>query len=177
MSDVAHLLPKCPRCGYGLRMVRGYWWCDVCKASLAPQKPPSVREILKAAGDTLKRLFTPPPQRRPTFATSVPAVERGPTVARCPACGSLTPRDLPTCVHCGTRFRPPTEVTRPRAVPTIQPVRHDEMVYRYIVQNGGEISLSRASVDLGIGLPELQASIRRLEDSGKIMRDSSRNAG
>jgi len=51
------------------------------------------------------------------------------------------------------------------------------MVYRYIVENGGEISLSRASVDLGIGLPELQGSIRRLEDSGKIMRDSSRNAG
>jgi DNA-binding Lrp family transcriptional regulator len=48
---------------------------------------------------------------------------------------------------------------------------HDEIVYRYVVEKRGEISLSRASTDLHMTIPELQASIRRLEDSGKISRE------
>jgi predicted transcriptional regulator len=48
---------------------------------------------------------------------------------------------------------------------------HDEIVYRYVVEKRGEISLSRASTDLHMTISELQASIRRLEDSGKISRE------
>ena len=171
VSDVAHLLPRCPRCGYGLRMVRGYWWCDVCRVSLPSQKAPSVHEIFRAAGESLRRFFAPSPRRR--ARTGLPPTERVATLARCPSCGSLTPRDMPSCVHCGTRFGWPAEAPRPQIAPPIQPSQRDDLVYRYIVQNRGEISLSKASADLGIALLELQASIRRLEDSGKIMRDRS----
>jgi predicted transcriptional regulator len=48
---------------------------------------------------------------------------------------------------------------------------HDKIVYRYVVEKRGEISLSRASTDLHMTISELQASIRRLEDSGKISRE------
>jgi predicted transcriptional regulator len=48
---------------------------------------------------------------------------------------------------------------------------HDEIVYRYVVEKRGEISLSRASTDLHMTISELQASIHRLEDSGKISRE------
>jgi len=47
----------------------------------------------------------------------------------------------------------------------------DEIVYRYVVERKGEISLSRASSDLHMTISDIQASIRRLEDSGKISRE------
>jgi len=54
------------------------------------------------------------------------------------------------------------------------PPRREELVYQYIVERGGELSLSKASVELGMGLPELRDSIQALERSGKIMRDTGR---
>jgi len=70
-------------------------------------------------------------------------------------------------------FGPPTELSRLISVRARELPDRDETVYRYIVENRGEISLSKASVDLHITIPELQASIARLESSRKIMRDSS----
>ena len=179
MSDITHLLPRCPRCGYGLRMVRGYWWCDVCRAPLASQKGPSIRETFRRAGESLRRFLAPPPPRRSVL--SYPAriagtTERSPPLARCPTCGALTPRDALSCVHCGAAFGRPVDVAPPRPAPIPRVSQHDEAVYRYIVEKTGEISLSKASADLQIPIPELQASIRRLEDSGKISRDSTQRS-
>ena len=177
MSDVAHLLPRCPRCGYGLRLVRGYWWCDVCRIPLAPQRGPSVREAFRLAAESLRRFFAPASPRRATltYPRSVSTLERGPTLARCPSCGALTSREYSSCIHCGTIFGQTVEIPRPTVAATSQPAQHDDVVYRYIVENKGEISLSKASTDLRITIPELEASIRRLEDSKRIMRDGSRD--
>ena len=65
----------------------------------------------------------------------------------------------------------PAETPAPRIVPPSQPMQHDDIVYRYIVENKGEISLSKASADLRITISELEASIRRLENSERIVRE------
>ncbi len=176
LSDIARLLPRCPRCGYGLRMVKGYWWCDVCKAPLVGQKVPSLGETFRRASETFRRFFGSSQRRRPVLvypATLSGTTERGPSLARCSTCGALTPRDAVACVHCGAPFSRPAEVLPLRTPPPPAVSQHDEMVYRYIVENMGEISLSKASADLRMTVPELQASVRRLEDSGRLSRDSS----
>ena len=175
MSDIAHLLPRCPRCGFGLRMVRGIWWCDTCKVTFVPQGGPSLRDAFRAAGEKLRQLLAPSRRRATlTYPRSAYSVaDRGPALARCPACGSLTPRDVPSCVHCGTLFGRPPEIP-PTQRPVPSPPRREELVYQYIVERGGELSLSKASVELGMGLPELRDSIQALERSGKIMRDTGR---
>jgi uncharacterized C2H2 Zn-finger protein len=179
LSDVAHLLPRCPRCGYGLRLVRGYWWCDVCRVPMGPQKSPSVREAFRLAAESLRRFFAPASPKRATssYPRSIATLERGPTLARCPSCGALTPREYSYCVHCGTTFGQTVEIPRPTATVTSQLSQHDDAVYQYIVENNGEISLAKASTDLRLTIPELQASIRRLEDSRRIMRDGTRQGG
>ncbi len=180
LPDTAHLLPRCPKCGYGLRSVRGYWWCDVCKTSIVPQKGPSLREIFRAAGADLRRFLFPKPARRSAISrprTAITPAERASAMMRCSACGALTPRGLLPCVHCGASFGRPTELPPPQVIVHTQPSRADGLVYRYIVDNGGEISLSKASVDLGLSISELQASIRRLESSGSLMRDRPRDTG
>ena len=177
LSDRAYLLPRCPRCGYGLRLVRSYWWCDVCRAPIPPQKGPSLSELFRAAGESLRRFLSPQPRGRAVGAqptTGATPTERVATMVLCPACGALTPRGLLSCVHCGTRFGQPIEVPRPQTPAPVRSPTRDEIVYRYIVDNGGEISLSKASADLRISVPELQTAIRRLENSGSIMKDSSR---
>ena len=178
MSDLAHLLPRCPRCGFGLRLVRGYWWCDACKTSYVPPQSPSLREVFREAADSLKRFFSPSKPRRSVLTyprASYSPLDRSAMPARCPSCGALTPREFSSCVHCGTTFGQPPETPRPISAPTTEVLQPDETVYRYIVDNGGEISLSRASADLHVSIAELQASIGRLESTGKIMRDGSRN--
>ncbi len=177
LSDIAHLLPRCPRCGYGLRMVRGYWWCDVCRAPLAPPRGPSLRESFRFVGESLQRFLGATPRRRATlvYPASIPSMpERGVSLARCPECGALTPGDGIACIHCGTAFHRGGEAPAPQAASAPQVPQSDEIVYRYVVENMGEISLSKASTDLHMTTSELQASIRRLEDSGKLSRDGSR---
>jgi uncharacterized C2H2 Zn-finger protein len=174
LSDVARFLPRCPRCGYGLRMVRGYWWCDYCKAPLVPQRGPSISEAIRRTGERLRRFFSPP-RRKPSVliypqnVSSTP--EQGVSLARCPKCGALTPRNVASCVHCGTAFGQRTDVPAPRVTRVSTVPERDEVVYRYVVEREGEISLSRASTDLHMTASELQAAIRRLEDSGKISRE------
>ena len=179
MSDIAYLLPRCPRCGYGLRMVRGYWWCDVCRTPLVSRRGPSIGESFRRAGETLRRFLAPPPRRRPVL--SYPAsiggtTERNLPLARCATCGALTPRDAVSCVHCGAAFGRPVDVPPPRPPPITRISPRDEAVYRYIVEKTGEISLSKASADLNMTIPQIQASIRSLEDSGKISRDKGQGA-
>jgi predicted amidophosphoribosyltransferase len=176
LSDIAHFLPRCPRCGYGLRRVRGYWWCDVCRTPLVPQKGPSFREPFRRLGERLRRFFSPPARRPPVLVypgSASSTLGQGVSLARCPKCGGLTPRNAASCVHCGTVFGQRAETPVPRATPGPRISEHDEIVYRYVVERNGEISLSKASTDLHMTVPELQASIRRLEDSGKISREGS----
>jgi len=175
LSDTARLLPRCPRCGYGVRLVRGYWWCDFCRAPLAPQRGPSVREMFRQAGQSLRRLFAGRPPRRATltYPRSLSVSERGGALVRCPSCGALSPGEYSSCVHCGTTFGQPAEISPPRVTVTPQFLQQDDLVYRYIVENRGEISLSKASADLRITIAQLQASILRLEDSRRIMPDDS----
>jgi len=175
LSDVAHLLPRCPRCRYGLRLVRGYWWCDICRMPMGPQKGPSVSEAFRLAAQSLRRFFARPSPRRPTlpYPRSIATLERGPALARCPSCGALTPREYSHCVRCGTAFGQTVEIPRPTTTVTSQLSQQDDAVYQYIVENKGQISLSKASTYLRLTIPELQASIRRLEDSRRIMRDGT----
>lgn len=174
MSDTARLLPRCPRCGYALRMVKGYWWCDFCKAPLTPQRLPSISEAIRHTGESLRRFFSPPRRGPPVFIhppNASPRPEQSVSLARCPKCRALTPRNAASCVHCGTPFSQRTDVPARRVarVPTLP--ERDEVVYRYVVERRGEISLSRASTDLHMTTSELQAAIRRLEDSGRISRE------
>lgn len=143
---------------------------------MGPQKGPSVREAFRLAAQSLRRFFAPASPKRATlsYPRSIATLERGQTLARCPSCGALTPREYSYCVRCGTTFGQTVEIPRPTAAVTSQLPQHDDVVYRYIVENKGEISLSKASADLRLTIPELQASIRRLEDSRRIMRDGTR---
>lgn len=174
LSDTARLLPRCPRCGYGLRLVRGYWWCDFCRVPLVQQRVPSLREVFRQVGESVRRLFAgrPPRHATMTYPRSLSPLERGATLLRCPSCGALTPREYPSCVHCGTAFSQPADISRPKVTVAAQ-LQDDDLVYRYIVENRGEISLAKASGDLRISRAQLQASIRRLEDSKRIMPDDS----
>jgi len=99
--------------------------------------------------------------------------ERSGALVRCPSCGALSPGEYSSCVHCGTTFGQPAEISPPRVTVTPQFLQQDDLVYRYIVENRGEISLSKASADLRITIAQLQASILRLEDSRRIMPDDS----
>ena len=176
MSDVSRFLPRCPRCGYGLRMVRGYWWCDVCRAQLPPQRGPSFREAIRRVGEGLRRFFSPPPRRPPVLVypgSASSMLGHDVSLARCPKCGALTPRNAASCVHCGTAFGLRAETPVPQAAPSPRVLERDQTVYRYVVEKKGEISLSQASTELHMTILELQASIRRLEDSGKISREGS----
>ena len=44
----------------------------------------------------------------------------------------------------------------------------DDRVYEYVVKQHGEISLSRASADLGISVDELKESTERLKKKGRL---------
>ena len=176
MSDIAHFLPRCPRCGYGLRMVRGYWWCDNCKTPLMPSRGPSIGESVRRVGERLRRFFSPPPRRPPVLVhpgSASSALRQGASLMRCPKCGALTPRNAASCVHCGTVFGHRAETSVPQVTPRPRISERDDIVYRYVVERNGEISLSKASTDLHMSIPELQASISRLEDSGRISKEGS----
>jgi hypothetical protein len=147
----------------------------VCRVSLTQQKVPSVRDMFRLAGESLRRFFARPSPKRAalTYPRPVSGFEGGPTLVRCPSCGALTPRGYASCVHCGTTFGQLADMTRSRVTVTPQVSQQDDLVYRYIVGNKGEISLGKASADLNVTLQELQASIRRLENTRRIMREDS----
>lgn len=52
------------------------------------------------------------------------------------------------------------------ARPSLEAV--DERVYDYIVKRHGEISLSRASTDLGLSVDEVKRSTERLKKKGRL---------
>lgn len=78
-------------------------------------------------------------------------------------------------MHCGTEFGQPAERLSPAVPSPSQVTEKDTLLYRYIVENKGEISLSKASTDLHMTIAELQAAVRRLEDTRRIMRDETQD--
>ena len=79
----------------------------------------------------------------------------------CAKCGATVPGSAEYCQSCGTLLiadtspRPDTDVI-------------DDRVYRYIVKRHGEISLSRASADLGIPVDDVRRSTERLKKKGRL---------
>ncbi len=80
----------------------------------------------------------------------------------CPKCGARVPSSAEFCDTCGTaQIR-----GRMAATPSLEAV--DERVYDYIVKRHGEISLSRASTDLGLSVDEVKRSTERLKKKGRL---------
>jgi len=100
-------------------------------------------------------------RRRKIGASSV-----GPPIptswAACQNCGARVPGSAEYCQSCGA------VQVRPRIV--AEPVTEtvDKRVYDYIVERKGEISLSRASKDLGLSVDDLRSSTERLKKKGRL---------
>jgi hypothetical protein len=95
---------------------------------------------------------------------------------RAPGAGPPIPAYWVTCHKCRARLSSSAEYcqscgtaqVRAQAVaePGLETV--DERVYNYIVERGGEISLSRASRDLGLSVDDLRHSTERLKKKGRL---------
>lgn len=103
--------------------------------------------------------------------TPQPEVEAS-SIQTCPICDAELIEKANFCSECGASVSPPTEAEKPeeKKPPTITSVTYDEdlVVYDYITQHEGTISLKQAAKDLGITLKELKKSIKRLKKSGKL---------
>jgi len=85
-----------------------------------------------------------------------------PTPSRvCAKCGAMVAGLAEYCQSCGAPVIPGTS-TKP------DPDVIDDRVYQYIVKRHGEISLSRASADLGIPVGDLRRSTERLKKKGRL---------
>jgi hypothetical protein len=73
----------------------------------------------------------------------------------CSACGNLVAKGA-FCEKCGAPMEMPA------------PSSSDEKVYDYIVNHGGVISLSQASLDLGIPVSDLKEITERLKNQGRL---------
>lgn len=95
---------------------------------------------------------------------TAPTVPPGPTGAWviCQKCGAGVPTSAEYCDTCGAAL------ARGQIVRTTDTEALDERVYDYIVKRGGEISLSRASKDLGIPVDEIRRSTERLRNKGRL---------
>ncbi|MEM3607963.1 MAG: Ig-like domain repeat protein [Candidatus Bathyarchaeia archaeon] len=107
-------------------------------------------------------------------------IEIGKAAAKnCASCGRLIPSGAAFCDWCGSPQAAPYTAEEP-APPSPQPQEPqvvpegvsggelDQRVLSYIAEHGGEISLSRASADLGLSREELLAVIDRLRRSGRL---------
>ncbi len=103
--------------------------------------------------------------RRGLSARKIRAPDRGPvapTRARiCPNCGANVPGFAEYCQSCGT-----TQIMSVDTRPDLNAM--DDRVYKYVVKQQGEISLSQASADLGISVDELKKSTERLKKKGRL---------
>ncbi|MGC8961273.1 MAG: hypothetical protein ACP5K1_02350, partial [Candidatus Bathyarchaeia archaeon] len=113
----------------------------------------------------------------------------GTAVKNCASCGRAIPLGAAFCDWCGS---PQAVSSTAEELPPAQPIRQaapgvalgegtpglgeeypqaselDRRVLSYIAEHGGEISLSRAAVDLGLSREELLAVIDRLRRSGRL---------
>ena len=80
----------------------------------------------------------------------------------CPKCGARIPGSAEFCQTCGAAL------PRGRITATYDLEAVDERIYDYIVKRHGEISLSRASKDLGLSVDEVKRSTERLKKKGRL---------
>jgi len=94
----------------------------------------------------------------------LPTVPPAPSTAWviCQKCGAGVPTCAEYCQTCGATL------AQVRVVETTDTETLDERVYDYIVKRGGEISLSRASKDLGLSVDEIRRSTERLRKKGRL---------
>jgi len=94
----------------------------------------------------------------------VPTVPAAPSTAWviCQKCGAGVPASAEYCQTCGVTL------VRGRVVAATDTETLDERVYDYIVKRSGEISLSRASKDLGLSVDEIRRSTERLKKKGRL---------
>ncbi len=82
---------------------------------------------------------------------------------RCLNCNAEIPESSKFCDICGS-----TQQDQPRPEENV-----DEKVYRYIVERGGTISLSQASVDLNLPSQKVKESIDRLRTQGRLEEEKA----
>lgn len=83
-------------------------------------------------------------------------------VVVCEKCGGKIPSSAEYCQSCGAVR------TRGRAAGRPDTDASDERVYDYVVKRRGEISLSRASKDLGLSVDDVKRSTERLKKKGRL---------
>jgi ribosomal protein L32 len=83
-------------------------------------------------------------------------------VVVCEKCGGKIPSSAEYCQSCGA--------VRTRGLAAGRPDTDasDERVYDYVVKRRGEISLSRASKDLGLSVDDVKRSTERLKKKGRL---------
>ena len=99
-------------------------------------------------------------RRRRKVRPPAPAIPA--SLVHCHKCGAMVPTYAEFCQSCGAAVvtGPPAELAGVEGV--------DDLVYDYIVKRQGEISLSRASKDLGLSRDQLKASTERLKKKGRL---------
>jgi len=90
-------------------------------------------------------------------ATAIPA-----SLVHCRKCGAMVPTYAEFCQSCGAA------VVAGQSAEFAGVEGVDDLVYDYIVKRQGEISLSRASKDLGLSPDQLKASTERLKKKGRL---------
>lgn len=99
--------------------------------------------------------------RRKLRALGAPLPSPMPSIV-CPKCGARVLGSAEFCQTCGAIL------SRGRIPTTYDLEAVDERVYEYIVKRYGEISLSRASKDLGLSVDEVKRSTERLKKKGRL---------
>jgi hypothetical protein len=80
----------------------------------------------------------------------------------CQKCGAAIPSTAEYCKACGAIQKR----RQPSATPDLEGL--DNRVYDYIAKRHGEISLSQASIDLGLSVDEVKLSTERLKRKGRL---------
>ena len=152
-SGIARREPQnyCNRCGFPLRFVDGRLWCDNCRVYPLDREI-DVSSFLSQIEGRLRRTLTSLERR---LGGETEDTSRNVYPQAIPPRPSVPP--------------PRVTVTTPmRTEPSPSTGGIDDRVFSYIEAHNGEISLSKASSDIGIALNELQEAVERLRNSGRL---------
>jgi hypothetical protein len=87
----------------------------------------------------------------------------------CASCGEMIPRSSRFCDRCGVQQDEGQAPSLSYGAPQpIEDLTLDEKVFKYIVEKGGEISISKAEKDLGVTRRQLLDAVDRLRQAGKL---------
>lgn len=86
----------------------------------------------------------------------------------CTSCGETIPSSSRFCDRCGARQEGQASSVVYEASQPVEDSTLDDKVFNYIVEKGGEISISKAEKDLGITRRQLLDAVDRLRRAGKL---------